>query len=164
MTELKQNLTFRLCNDSVFKEIFSKVPNALAALISEIMNIDYFILQDNIQIERSELNKESIENKSTTCDFIVKIDDSFKIDLEINTRKSLGLNERNFLFVSRLYSNMIPKGTKYKDLLNYRVAQININGFENINEKILSRIMLTDLDTNIPTVQSMIIYNFDCDF
>ena len=153
MNEVKERLIFRLCNDSVFKEIFSKVPNALAALISEITNIDYFILQDNIQIERTELNKEGIANKSTTCDFVVKIEDSFKIDLEINTRKSQGLNERNFLFVSRLYSNMIPKGTKYRDLLNYKVAQININGFENINEKTLSRIMLTDLDTNITTIQ-----------
>jgi len=159
MTEI--NYAFRLSNDSVFKEIFSRVPNALAALISECMNVDYHVFKDNIQIERSELNKSNTRNKSTTCDFIVKIEDNFKINIEINSSNSKGLEERNFLFISRLYSNMIPKGTKYKDLVNYKVAQININRFSNINNKVLSRIMLTDLDTNIPTIQSIILYNFD---
>lgn len=148
----KNNYIFRLSNDSVFKEIFSKVPNALATLISDIMNIDYNILKDNIIIERSELNKNGTTNKSTTCDFVVKIEDNFKINIEINSSNVKGLDERNFLFVSRLYSNIIPKGTKYKDLINYKVAQININRFKNINNRILSRLMLTDLDTFIPAI------------
>jgi len=159
MTEI--NYVFRLCNDSVFKEIFSRVPNALAALISECLNIDYFVLENNIQIERNELNKNNVRNKSTTCDFIVKIEDNFKINIEINSSKNKGLEERNFLFVSRLYSNMIPKGTEYKELFKYKVAQININRFRNINGKVMSRIMLTDLDTNIPVMSSLILYNFD---
>lgn len=50
MTEI--NYVFRISNDSVFKEIFSRVPNALAALISECMNVDYHVFKDNIQIER----------------------------------------------------------------------------------------------------------------
>ena len=161
MIELKNRPVFRLCNYSVFKEIFTKVPNALASLISEIMNIDYFVLHNNIEIERSELEKNGIMNKSTTCDFVVKVDSGFKIDVEINTRKTIGLNERNFLFVSRLYSNMIPRGTKYKDLSNYKVAQININGFGSYSDKVLTKVMLMDLDSNIPTIESIIIYNFD---
>ena len=156
-----KDYVFKLSNDSVFKEIFSKVPNALASLVSDIMNINYSILENNIQIERSELNKNGVMNKATTCDFIVKIKDSFKINVEINTSKSIGLEERNFLFVSRLYSNMIPKGIKYNELVDYKVAQINLNGFRNINDRILSRIMLTDLDTNIPTIQSIVLYNLD---
>ena len=161
MEKEKYNYVFRLSNDSVFKEIFSRVPNALAALISEIMNIDYHVFENNIQIEKTELNKHGVMNKSTTCDYIVKIEDNFKINIEINSIRTKGLEERNFLFVSRLYSNMIPKGIEYKDLLKYKVAQINLNRFNNINNKILSRVMLTDLDTNIPTMFSLIIYNFD---
>ena len=56
---------------------------------------------------------------------------------------------------------MIPKGTEYKDLVNYKVAQININRFSNINNKILSRVMFTDLDTGVPSIKSIIFYNFD---
>ena len=40
--KLKNSLkkpVFRLCNDSVFKEIFSKVPNALIVFISDILGI-----------------------------------------------------------------------------------------------------------------------------
>ena len=58
-----KDYVFKLSNDSVFKEIFSKVPNALASLVSDIMNIDYSILENNIQIERSELNKNGVMNK-----------------------------------------------------------------------------------------------------
>ena len=152
---------FRLSNDSVFKEIFSRVPNAMASLISDCLDVDYNVFKDNIIIERNELNKNGIKNKSTTCDFIVKLDDKFKINIEINSSNVKGINERNFLFASRLYSNMIPKGTEYRDLVNYRIAQININRFGNINNKVLSRIMFTDLDTGIPTTQSVILYNFD---
>ena len=152
---------FRLSNDSVFKEIFSRVPNALAALISDCLDVSYEVFKDNIIIERNELNKNGIKNKSTTCDFIIKLEDNFKINIEINSSKTSGLYERNFLFASRLHSNMIPKGTGYKDLVNYKVAQININRFNNINNKILSRVMFTDLDTGIPTIQSVVFYNFD---
>lgn len=74
MINKSYNYVFRLCNDSVFKEIFSRVPNALAALISDCMNVDYMVFENNIQIERSELNKNNSKNKSTTCDFIVKIE------------------------------------------------------------------------------------------
>ena len=49
---------FRLCNDSVFKEIFSKVPNALIVFISDILGIDYNSIKDNTKVElASELNK-----------------------------------------------------------------------------------------------------------
>ena len=108
---------FRLSNDSVFKEIFSRVPNALAALISDCLDVSYEVFKDNIIIERNELNKHGIKNKSTTCDFIIKLEDNFKINIEINSSKTSGLYERNFLFAERLHSNMIPKGTKYKDLV-----------------------------------------------
>ena len=152
---------FRLCYDWSFKEIFSKVPNALAGLISEALGIDYSLLENNIQIERSELNKEKEDNKTTICDFVVKIEENFKLDIEINTSKYKGLEERNFLFVCRLFSNMIPKGTKYQDFVNYKVAQLNINRFKNINDKVLSKTMLTDVDTNIPVFSSLFFYNFD---
>lgn len=161
MEKIRVRPVFKICNDDVFKEIFYRVPNALAALLSDALNIDYFILKDNIKVERSEQNKGNVSNKSTICDFVVKIEDSYKINIEINTSKYIGLNERNFLFVSRLFSNMIPKGTKYQSFVNYKAVQLNINKFSNINDKIISKIMLTDLDTNAPFISSIVLYNFD---
>lgn len=161
MEKIRVRPVFKICNDDVFKEIFYRVPNALAALLSDALNIDYFILKDNIKVERSEQNKGNVDNKSTICDFVVKIEDSYKINIEINTSKYIGLNERNFLFVSRLFSNMIPKGTNYQSFVNYKAVQLNINKFSNINDKIISKIMLTDLDTNTPFISSIVLYNFD---
>jgi len=152
---------FRLCNDSVFKEIFSKVPNALAMLISDVLGVNYEYLKDNIIVERSELNKDNNDNKSTTCDYIVKITDNFKIDIELNTSKYSGLNERNLLYATRLYSNMVPKGLSYSDFPDYKVAQININSFGNVTGDILSMGMFTYLGTNMPLTSSVTLYFLD---
>ena len=43
MDRLINKPVFRLCNDWVFKEVFSKVPNALASLISVTLDIDYLL-------------------------------------------------------------------------------------------------------------------------
>jgi len=159
MDRLINKPIFRLCNDWVFKEVFSKVPNALASLISVTLDIDYSLLENNIQIERSELYKDKEDNKGITCDFVVRLEDNYKLNIEVNTTKYVGLEERNLLFVSRLFSNIIPKGTKYKNFVNYKVAQLNINRFGNYSGNIISRIMLTDLDAFKPVTPSLIIYN-----
>lgn len=44
--------------------------------------------ENNIQIERSELNKNSTMNKSTTCDLVVKIENNFKISVTNNVTKN----------------------------------------------------------------------------
>lgn len=139
MTKTKVKPLFRICNDSAFKEIFIKVPNALASLISECLNIDYVYLKNNMQIEVNELSKGKIINKTTICDLIVRIDDNFRIDVEINTSNTKGLTERNLLYASRVYSDIIPKGTSYSDMCKYQVAQLNINTFPNDFDKIISK-------------------------
>ena len=153
---------FRLCNDSNFKEIFSKVPNALIMLVSDILDIDYDSIKDNTKVElASELNKTREKNKTTICDFIVKIGDHFNVNVEMNKNYYNGLLERNLLFTSRLLSNTIPKGTKYSNLPKYKVGQLNINCFSNANGKIIAKMMLVDADTGMIQTESMFFYNFD---
>ena len=161
MIELKNRPVFRLCNDSVFKEIFTKVPNALASLISVCLEIDYLYLKNNMQIELNELSKNKSNNKTTVCDLVVKISDNLKIDIEVNKSNPKGLTERSLLYASRLYSNSVPKGASYSELTSYKVAQLNINAFSNGNEKMLGKFMLMDLDTKLPVTKAMILYNFD---
>ena len=58
MKKVKKRPVFRLCNDSVFKELFSKVPNALLLLISDVLKIDYETIKTNSTvILASELHK-----------------------------------------------------------------------------------------------------------
>lgn len=162
MTKLIEKPVFRICSDTLFKEVFTKVPNALINLINDCLEIDYDNFKDNIQIEcTSELSKERFNNKTTVCDFIVKVGDYFKINIEINQNNYKGLTERNLLFLSRLYSNFIPKGLAYEELPKYRVIQFNINRFSNINGNILTRKVLYDLESKKIDTEALYYYNFD---
>jgi len=153
---------FRLCNDSVIKELFSRVPNALILLISDVLNIDYDSIKTNSTVElASELNKKREKNKTTVCDFVVKVNNSLWVNVEINKSYYKGLTERNLLYVSRILSNNVESGTKYSQLPKYKVTQLNINCFRNINGKILSKTMLIEADTGTVTTESLFLYNFD---
>ena len=153
---------FRLCNDSVFKELFSKVPNALILLISDVLNIDYDTIKTNSTVElASELNKNREQSKTTVCDFVVKVNDYLWVNVEMNKTYYKGLTERNLLYASRILSNNIKEGTPYSKLPIYKVTQLNINCFRNINGKILAKMMLIDADTGIVGTESLFFYNFD---
>lgn len=130
--------------------------------ISDILGIDYDSIKDNTKVElASELNKTREKNKTTICDFVVKIGDSFNVNIELNKNYYKGLTERNLLYSSRILSNTVPKGTKYNELPKYKVGQININCFSNQNGKIVAKMMFSDIDTGIIQTEAIIVYNFD---
>ena len=51
MTKLLEKPVFRIYSDTLFKEVFTKVPNALINLINDCLEIDYDNFKDNIKIE-----------------------------------------------------------------------------------------------------------------
>ena len=85
MLDEKFKPVFRICNDTVFKEVFTKVPNALIRLVNDCLDIEYDNFKDNINIEcTSELSKGRFDNNTTVCDFIVQVLEYFKVNIEIN--------------------------------------------------------------------------------
>ena len=56
-----------LCYDIVFKTIFTKYPNLLAKLISDITEIPYPLLKDNIFLETNELPISKNDEKAKRC-------------------------------------------------------------------------------------------------
>lgn len=161
MKIIRKRPVFRLCNYSVFKELFSKVPNALLLLISDVLKIEYDTIKTNsTEMLASELHKNREQNKTTICDFVVKVNDCFHVNIEINTSYYKGLTERNLLYTSRILSNSVLKGTDYSDLPKYKVRQLNINSFRNLNGKTLSKFMIVD-ETGMIMTESLFIYNFD---
>lgn len=158
---MKEKINLRICNDTLFKKVFAEVPNALISLVSVCLDIDYNELKDNTKLELNELPKNNINNKSTFCDFVIKIGNSFKLNIEVNNNNYVGLSERNILFLSRLYSNFIPRGIKYSDLPKYKVAQLNINNFSNPNGKIISRMFIMDEEDKTISTDALFYYNFD---
>lgn len=61
-----------------------------------MLNVNYKF-ENNIQKKKSKINKNSTMNKSTTRDFVVKIEDNFKISVINNiTKNRLNLFLCNF--------------------------------------------------------------------
>ena len=97
---------FRLCNDSVFKELFSKVPNALILLVSDVFKTDYKTINENTTVElATELHKTREKNKTTICDFVIKVGEFFGVNVELNQSYHKGLHERNLLYTGRILSD-----------------------------------------------------------
>ena len=162
MNNVKENYIIRLCDDKLFKEVFSKVPTALVRMVCDCLELDYEEIKDIAHVEKSsELSKNNYKHKSTTCDFVINVGEYFRINIEVNTKKYTGLDERNLLFLSRIYSNFIPKGIKYEELPKYKVAQLNINNFSNPNGDIISKIVMMDEKNKIIANDAMFYYNFD---
>lgn len=162
MKSKKKRPEFRLCNDSVFKEIFSKVPNALILLVSDVFNLDYDAIKENTKIElASELSKTREKNKTTICDYVVKVGEYFRVNVEINKSYYKGLTERNLLYAGRLLSESIKKGENYSVFPKYRIFQLNINTFRNFNGKTLCKAKLLDEETGTPLTEAMSLYNLD---
>lgn len=150
-----------LCYDVIFKTIFVNNLNILARMISDITNLDYNLLKDNIMLDTNELPVANKNNKFKKCDFIIKIKDNMIINLEINKNTYSGLLIKNLSYVFNIFSNTFKKGEKYNDDLI--IFQININAFHENNAKALSRNYLSDIDDYNVYTDSIAIYNLSID-
>ena len=63
MTRIINRPVFRICSDTVFKEVFTKVPNALINLIDDCLEIDYEKEMARIQTEMKEVMKQEKESQ-----------------------------------------------------------------------------------------------------
>ena len=145
-----------LCYDVVFKTLFSTHPNLLARLISDITNLSYDLLENNIYLEANELPIERDNEKFKRCDFIVKYDKNSVINIEINKHSYTGLLVKNLSYVCNLFSTRFSKGEDYDD--NIQVIQININAFKDIKAKPLTKYYFKEETTNEIYIENINIY------
>lgn len=135
---MSKDLKFPLmCYDVIFKSVFLNNENILAKMISDITNIDYKILENNITLEANELPISKKNEKAKRCDFVVRLDKDYILNLELNRQSHAGLIVRNLSYVFNLFSTNTKAGDEYNK--NLVVMQININCFDNQNGKALSR-------------------------
>ena len=72
-----------LCRDIVFKSVFIDYPNILGKMISDITNIDYKLIEDNIELVVNEIPIKRKNEKFKRCDFIVEFSNNI-INLDDN--------------------------------------------------------------------------------
>ena len=145
-----------LCYDVVFKTLFSTHPNLLARLISDITNLSYDLLENNIYLEANELPIERDNEKFKRCDFIVKYNKNSVINIEINQHSYTGLIIKNISYVCNLFSTRFSKGETYDD--NIQVIQININAFKDTNTRPLTKYYFKEDESNKIYIENINIY------
>ena len=101
----------KLKSDWVFKRIFTKEGNEdiLIDLLSSILNIEI----KKIELQNTELNKESEEQKKSILDVKAVLNDNTICDIEVQLKNEYNMSERNLQHLTKLYSEQLKKGEEY---------------------------------------------------
>ena len=148
--------------DFVFKAVFKDNLNVLAKMLSDIMNIDYEMLKDNIALVDNEIPITRLNEKARKCDFIIKISDNSIVNLEINSLNYRGYKIKNLSYAFSLYSKGIKRGENYHE--NFMLSQLNLNTFgeySDDNFKFMNTYALTELNSHNVYTKSFKIYSLD---
>lgn len=105
-------------------------------MISDITNIDYELLKDNITLETNELPIRRKNEKAKRCDFIVRLDKNNILNIELNRQSHTGLIIKNLSYIFQIFTTNFIKGENYNS--NLQVIQINLNCFKETTKKALS--------------------------
>ena len=136
-----------MCYDIVFKDVFTGEENILAKMVSDITDMDYGLLKDNVILEVNELPISTKNKKTKRCDFILRILDNKNINLEVNSWKYNGLIIKNSSYLSGIFASSNKRGDKYNE--DMFVMQINLNCYHNNNvEEVLSHYQLQEVSSH----------------
>ena len=150
----------QLCYDKVFKKVFKDNPNALAKLISDITEIPYLEIKDNITFNSNELRLSHIKEKSKICDFIVSVD-NYSINIEMNMYPSKWIKYRNFAYLNNLYNGIMTTGLKYNEYGKKVAIQINFNVNYKTEELPISKCVVFDTNRCKIFIDNYYIYQVD---
>lgn len=143
-------------NDFIFKKIFGEndVKENLISLLNAILKLEgEKKLKDITIIDNKELVKELISDKTGRLDVRAETLDNAQIDIEIQLLDQKNIVERMLYYLSKMYSESIKSGGKYKDLKKTIVIGIlDFDYFEipkfhstyHLYEDELKNFMLTD--------------------
>ncbi|MDP4144113.1 MAG: Rpn family recombination-promoting nuclease/putative transposase, partial [Bacillota bacterium] len=106
-------------NDFIFKKIFgeNEVKENLISLLNAILKLEGDSkLKDITIIDNKELVKELITDKTGRLDVRAETMENTQIDIEIQLIDQKNIVERMLYYLSKMYSESIKSGGKYKDL------------------------------------------------
>lgn len=131
MVDILEEVENKIINDRIFKAIFINNENVLAKLISDITDIDYNRLKNNITIKINEIPIIHKGENFKKTDFIVNFGNTTTINIEANSSYYKGSRSKNLSYVFMLYGTDTKKGNYYGD--DKLFIQINLNAFKNKN-------------------------------
>ena len=142
-----------LCNDVIFKSLFTGLEFVLERLI-------YDITGDKIKNSKLSFNEIPIsrsKEKFKRCDFLIKKDDTI-YNIELNSCYYDALLIKNTSYIFSLYSTDASRGEEYNDKL--KVVQININNFTRFKRPVLDYKIMNESLGNV-YLESLKIWDLD---
>ena len=80
---------------------------------------------------RNTLPVSNYMDKQLICDYIIKVDDSHRLNIEINRELYPGLKERNTTYVFQIFYSHFKVGSEYKDFEKFFTFQIVVMSIMN---------------------------------
>ena len=122
----KENKKYNLKNDIIFKTFFSRKGN-------EIFLIDFLEALLKVEIKEIKIKEEvnlealAVEEKGGRLDLQAKLNDGIIVNIELQMRNYLDIEERTTFYSSKVISRETKKGSKYQNI--NKVIMINILGY-----------------------------------
>jgi len=149
----------RVCSDVIFKAIFLREKELLLKMIYDITDISETMLYEEI-ITGYELEPYKLNGKVNKSDMLIKINDRYFINIEINFRHQKNVLVRNMIQLFKICGQVGESGMTNSDISLRKVGQINFNTFSNSNNKELQKCYIRDEEGN--TVSDLLnIWNID---
>ena len=124
---------FNLLDDRFTKAFAHNNPELIKNIILKILKLD--IKDAKLKYLNTSLAPSNVNNYLMTVDFIFLINDNILVNVEINNSVFSKVKYRNYIYISKIISNILKIGDKGNVLKKYDIYQININGNDKDNRK-----------------------------
>ena len=135
----KYKTNMLLTKDDVFKKLFKENSDILLDIIYSFLKDEIYIDKDNVKIiiRDSEITKDTIKEAKKHLDIVVVLTDKDKeiiVNIELNSRRFIYIKKRNYMYLCKIYGQLLKSGNTYDELNSKYAYQININPFEKRNK------------------------------
>jgi len=150
---VKHERIIPITNDSMFKRIFGREDNKkfTCKLLSNIIDISYEDLLNNLKFTKNETGKEKNTDTSYRNDLVLELNDNI-INIEMNNNSSEEIRNRNISYIMRLRED--KKDKKY-----HQVIQINLNNYSYKEDNEIVRVFT--LSSSDKVILTNLIYIID---
>lgn len=112
----KEFMIIPLHKDFMYKYIFTKKKEKLMKFLIAVLKINIDYKSSTIVVENNELGKAKAREYHKTVDLLVTLNSEFIIDVEINSEHISTIKFRNMLYLNKITTNYVEKGTKVTDM------------------------------------------------
>ena len=133
----------KLCHDVIFKGIFLREKELLLKMIYDITNITETMQYEEI-LTGYELEPYKVNGKVNKSDMLIKINDRYFINVELNYKHQKNVLVRNMIQLFRICGQVLESWMTDNELSLIKVGQLNFNTFSNSNDKVLERVFYTN--------------------